>query len=260
MSINSFLPPDYASPSSLSSNYMKLQDGENKIRILSQPIIGWLDWDEKKPIRFPADQKPSKPIDPLRPVRHFWAFVVWNYGLEQIQIMEITQASIRDAIEALCYDEEWGQPYFYDLKIARKGKDKETSYTVSPMPRRPVTSKVEEAFHAKPCQLERLFESSDPWSDVKKPTAGIFDEGDLTEAVQVAHKSQIEELLEIVANEDLTIAHVDAFLTQRAAKAKTTKEKIIEGALVKDLTKYFLREYAKWLKEAGKEGTDEVPF
>jgi hypothetical protein len=30
--------------------------------------------------------------------------------------------------------------------------------------------------------------------------------------------------------------------------------------LVKDLTKYFLKEYAKWLKEAGKEQLEAVPF
>jgi hypothetical protein len=260
MSNLAFLPDDYAAPSSGNSNYMKLQDGENKLRILSQPIIGWLDWDEKQPVRFRYNDRPSKPIDAARPVKHFWAFLVWNYALETVQILEITQASIRDAIEGLCNDEEWGQPYFYDLKITRKGKEKETTYAVNPMPRRPVGQKAKEAFQTKPCQLERLFDGEDPWSGVTAPTPGIFDESDLAQVSAKSQKSQLEELLEIVAEEELTITYVDEFLAQRAAKAKTTKEKIIEGALVKDLTKYFLKEYAKWLKEAGKEQLEPVPF
>ena len=87
----SFLPQDYTSPKSF-NNYMKLQEGENKIRILSRPIIGWEDWLNNKPIRFRMSEKPAKPVDAKKPIKHFWAFVVWNYAEEQIQILHLTQA------------------------------------------------------------------------------------------------------------------------------------------------------------------------
>ena len=94
-----FLPSDYTAPTSEGSNYMKLQDGENKIRILSQPIIGWVDWENNKPMRFPFDEKPAHAVDATKPIRHFWAFVVWNYTQEAIQILEITQSTVRTPLK-----------------------------------------------------------------------------------------------------------------------------------------------------------------
>ena len=131
----SFLPQDYVPPSAEGRDYPKLQDGENKIRILSQPIIGWVRLGNNKPMRFPFDEKPPHSVDPLKPIKHFWAFVVWNYTLEAIQILEIAQATVRSALEILCRDEDWGEPYFYDIKILKSGQGKDTVYTVNPMPK-----------------------------------------------------------------------------------------------------------------------------
>ena len=39
----SFLPLTYDVPSS-TGNYFKFQDGANKVRIMSQPILGWRFW------------------------------------------------------------------------------------------------------------------------------------------------------------------------------------------------------------------------
>ncbi len=88
-----FLPKNYQAPNA-SNKYMKLEKGENKIRILSQPILGWEDWTlEQKPVRFRFDKKPAKSINAEKPVKHFWAFIVWNYIDEKIQILQITQAT-----------------------------------------------------------------------------------------------------------------------------------------------------------------------
>jgi hypothetical protein len=254
-----FLPENYSAPKGENSNYMRLQDGENKFRILSQPILGWLDWDDKTPVRSIFNDKP-KPLDSARPVKHFWAFIVWNYAIEAIQILEVTQASIRDAIAALCQDVDWGQPYFYDIKVTRRGKEKETSYTLSPMPHRPTAQKVKEAFAAKPCQLDKLFAGEDPWNDIQTPTPGIFDEKDLTVTLQKEQKTQLDQLMEVVADGGLTITHVQQFVKERAAEKSTPESEVIAGALVKDLTKYFLKAYGKWLKDTGKDTQDEVPF
>jgi hypothetical protein len=169
-----FLPEEYKAPAG-SSRYMKLKDGENKIRILSQPILGWEDWIDNKPVRFKMDDKPVKAANPAKAIRHFWAMIVWNYAEEKIQILQITQARIRSAIEALCKDADWGAPYFYDIKISKKGQDIKTQYSVNPLPHREVSSSIVEAFNASPCNLEALFYNCDPFADGQEVfTMGIF--------------------------------------------------------------------------------------
>lgn len=171
-----FLPEDYKSPSS-QNNYMKLQDGENKFRILSAPILGWEDWDNKTPVRFRFADKPLTSFDPKKPVRHFWAFIVFNYKEERIQILHLTQATVRKAIETLSKDADWGAPYFYDLKIFKTGKDKETEYTVNPLPHKEVHQFIIDEFNAKPCLLEALFDNADPFAPWMTKTPGVFTRG-----------------------------------------------------------------------------------
>lgn len=149
---------------------MKLKDGENKLRILSKPILGWLDWKDKKPMRFHMDAKPEKPVDPKKPVKHFWAMVVWDYEKGQIAILEITQQTIQAAIGTLAKDEAWGAPWKYDLKINRKGQDLDTEYAVVPVPPKPVMSEILEAAQETPVELGRLYTSEDPFDVKGKPT------------------------------------------------------------------------------------------
>ena len=166
--MSDFLPDDYEAPEG-GGNFMKLQDGENKFRILSKPIIGWLDWKEKKPYRFTMKQRPDKPME-KGPIKHFWAFVVWNYSTESIQILEITQQTIQAAIQNLSKDEDWGSPYHYDLKIGKKGKDLDTKYSVTPSPKKQLTDTIIQASLEKPCYLEAMFEGKDPWTVTDKQT------------------------------------------------------------------------------------------
>lgn len=172
----SFLPDNYEAPKSPNSSYMKLQEGENRIRILTKPILGWEDWTmDKKPLRFRYDNKPAKPIDAKKPVKHFWAFVVWNYNEEQIQILQVSQATIRKSLEKLCNDTDWGAPYFYDIKINKEGEGKETEYSVNPVPSKPLAPQIVEMFHEKPCYLEALYDNQDPFSKLWETyTPGIF--------------------------------------------------------------------------------------
>lgn len=159
---NDFLPDDYETPA-LGGGYMKLKDGDNKLRILSKPIIGWLDWDDKKPLRFRMKFKPEKPIRADQAIKHFWAFIVYNYADKEVQILEITQATVQKAIEHLSKDEEWGAPYHYDIKITKTGKDKETKYAVVPSPKKALTDEQMSMALAKPCNLDALFSNDDPW-------------------------------------------------------------------------------------------------
>lgn len=170
--MSDFLPEGYEQPQT-GGNFMKLQDGENKLRILSKPIVGWVDWKDKQAYRFPMKQKPEKPLG-KDPIKHFWAFIVWNYNAQSIQILEITQQTIQTAIGNLSKDEDWGAPFDYDLKIIKKGKDLQTEYTVTPSPKKPVPDEIQKAGLDKPCYLEAMFSGADPWIVSDKSTELAF--------------------------------------------------------------------------------------
>ncbi len=160
----SFLPDNYEAPKASSNGYFKLQEGENRIRIMSAPVMGWEDWENKKPIRFRMENKPKASIDPKKPVKHFWAFVIFNYAAEQIQIMQVTQATIRRSIEGLCKDTDWGTPYGYDIKITKSGEGVDTEYVVNPVPHKPLDPYIVKCFNERPVNLEALFTNEDPFA------------------------------------------------------------------------------------------------
>ena len=143
---------------------MKLQQGENKLRILSKPIIGWLDWKDKVPHRFTYKAKPEKPFDPSKPIKHFWAMIVFDYSDSQVKILEITQQTIQKTIQDLAANEDWGSPSEYDIKITRKGQEKQTEYTVMPSPKKSISEEIKAAALAKPINLETLYKSGDPFT------------------------------------------------------------------------------------------------
>jgi len=167
---NDFLPQDYVAPQG-NINYFKFEKGENRFRILSRPIIGWLDWDNKKPLRFRMDAKPSKPIDATKAIKHFWAFVVHDTKTNSIKILEITQSSIQGAIASLSKDADWGAPYGYDIKVIKTGDGMETEYAVNPVPHKPVTQEVKDLLASKPVDLEKLYEGADPFVTDKTAVA-----------------------------------------------------------------------------------------
>jgi len=159
----SFLDDSYTAPTA-QGGYMKFEQGENKFRILSRPILGWLDWKDKKPLRFRMDAKPNAPIDPAKKIKHFWAVAVWNYSKEEVQVLEITQSGLQNSITALSRDEDWGSPLGYDLKVTRTGSGMETEYVINPLPHKPTSKDILEAYANKPINLEALYDGGDPFA------------------------------------------------------------------------------------------------
>lgn len=179
------LPENYEPPKS-NGSYTKLEEGDTKIRILSQPLLGWIDWIDKKGIRFKYDEPPKKPHDPKKPIKHFWSMIVWNYSTEKIEILEITQSGIRKEIINLNNCEDWGAPYFYDIKINKKGEGMNTEYCVTPIPHKPLPAIVREEFNSKPCNLDALMSGLDPFAAGQDSyTPGIFSKEDLPHKKQV---------------------------------------------------------------------------
>ena len=61
--------------------------------------------------------------------KEFFAMLVWNYAEERIQILELTQAGLKDELIKLDVDEDWGDLRKYDISIIRSGEDLETFAT-----------------------------------------------------------------------------------------------------------------------------------
>lgn len=167
----SFLPQGYEVPQSSGGGgkYFRPQKGENKVRILTDCITGWLYWnDQDKPVRLAAepDKLPAdlrvKDGKPER-IRHFWAMVVYDYQAMQISIWEVTQGTIQEAIATLANDTDWGHPRQYDLKITRTGEGLDTKYNVVPSPIKPVPSEILEAYNETPVDLNALFDGNNPF-------------------------------------------------------------------------------------------------
>lgn len=172
MSNDSFLPENYEAPKAGGGNYTKLQDGETRLRILSNPIFGFEYWNtDGKPVR--VQQRPNgKPADMRlvdnngreEKIKEFWAMKVYNYNEQQMQVCQITQSQIKNALAELSRDADWGHPKQYDVKITRSGKGLETKYVVTPVVPKPVSEEVKKAYGATPINLEALFSGDDPFA------------------------------------------------------------------------------------------------
>lgn len=174
---NGFLPANYEQPPS-GGRYTKLEDGDNRLRIISNSIQGWIGWQEKptgnkEPLRVEMDRKEDLTNFNVKEIKHFWAFMVWNYQTKTLEIFEVTQRSIQDAIMNLYQSADWGDPKGYDIIINRTGQKLETKYNVqggrqSQLDGKLVLSEYEKA----PCAIEKLFQGKDPWdlSDLEKET------------------------------------------------------------------------------------------
>lgn len=165
-----FFPTDnYEIPKS-PSNYMKLEDDRNKFRVLSSAIVGFEYWNtQNKPVRsatafeeMPDDIRLEKDGKPSK-IKHFWAFVVWNYDTNRVQILELTQKSIMTGIKALVDDPAWGNPNGYDIVITKKGDGLDTEYSVMPNPHTMVSEEVMNAYKPDAINLPALFKGEDPF-------------------------------------------------------------------------------------------------
>ena len=151
-------------------NYLKFEEGDNKIRILEKPITGYEYWvengNDRKPVRLkqvpkvmPAEALPAKYGDKIK---YFEAFVVWNYAAEKIQIMQLIQVSIYDKLMDYDTSEDWGDIKQYDVNIKKTTADM-TSYDVMALPPTDLSTEIAEAFAEADVDLELLFDGKDPF-------------------------------------------------------------------------------------------------
>lgn len=175
--METWLPQGYEVPVS-EGNYLRFEEGANKFRILSHPVMGYEYWNTAgKPVRLkevpttvPSDIRLDKAGKPER-VKHFWAVAVWHYTRDKkgndtssVKLLEITQASIQGQIQALAENEDWGDPRTFDLTVTRKGEGLDTEYNTQPSPKKPLSDAGIEAMKNKPINLEALFIGADPFT------------------------------------------------------------------------------------------------
>jgi hypothetical protein len=164
-----FLPNTYNIPQ-VPSAYMKFQQGQNKFRILSPAITGFEYWNkENKPVRskenwkvIPQDIKIGDDGFPT-PIKHFWAFAVWNYEEKMVQILEITQSSIQRGLK-IKIDNREGKATENDFIITREGKGFDTEYDIDVADPTPLAPEIEAEYKAKNVDLEALFTGADPFA------------------------------------------------------------------------------------------------
>jgi len=164
--MSEFLPAGYEKPAS-NSKYYKFQPGDNRFRILSPAITGFLDWDNKQPVR--TKDKPETLFDNTKPSKHFWAFCIWDYKEKAVKILEITQSTIQDAIFSLHSDKDWGNPTAYDLNVKKTGEKMETKYTVNPYPHKAMPKDIIDFYQSLKINLNELYSGGDPFNSTNGP-------------------------------------------------------------------------------------------
>lgn len=141
--------------------YMTLQPGENNFRIMGKIVTGYEYWNmEDKPVRQkaefiprPTDVKPNKDGSE-GVIKHFWSMVVWNYGADKIQVLQLGQKGAINSIMALIENPKWGNPKNYDLTITKSGSGLTTKYAVVSSPPSPADPAHVAAFTAANINLE----------------------------------------------------------------------------------------------------------
>jgi len=162
-----FLPENYKMPETV-SKYLKFKSGPNAFRILGDSVAGFVDWKEdgegKKPVRTPYTQPKPEPLGEQE-VRAFWAFPVWCYTDNCVKILELTQVSIMNSLNALITDEAWGAPQNYDLIVTKTGEKMETRYQLMPKPPKELSPEIMGKWVGTKINLNALFTNDDPFKE-----------------------------------------------------------------------------------------------
>lgn len=148
--------------------FMKLSEGKNRFRVLSDIRTGWEGWQNQKPFRQEGDtcDIDENAVDLNRSgrpnINYFWVMSVWNYEEKRIQVLQITQKTIMGPLYELEENPDWGDLKGYDVEIFRKKEGDRTTYAVTPVPPKPVSKEIVEAYEENAPDLGKLFAGEYP--------------------------------------------------------------------------------------------------
>lgn len=169
-----FLPEGTAIPQK-NDGYFKFELGDNRFRVVDHAVVGFELWVSGKPVRrkkeeFTPEELANADINKYTGKRkspsYFWAFPVYNYKADKIQILEVTQIKVMRGIESYLGDEDYGKdPTKYDLVVVQdKADSKKIEYSVKAKPPKEIDPKIIQMYKDTPINLEALFTGENPFT------------------------------------------------------------------------------------------------
>ena len=134
------------------SDFMKLEEGENTVRIMSNPIQFYIHWcngpDGSK-------RKFNSPVDDPAMIRRLedsgfkrtarWFIKVLDRRDNQFKALEIGP-QVFNGIKSLYTNKRWGKVTGYDITITRAPKGTQPLYSVTPNPHEPLPGDLKSKF------------------------------------------------------------------------------------------------------------------
>jgi len=136
------LPSNYEVPDSGGAgHFVKLEPGENRFRVLSEPTTGYVVWEDRKPTRY---KDMSDVPEGSEDVKHFWFLPVWMHG--SVKFLEMAQKTVIRDLAFLDSNIDWGNLTDYDVIVRREGEGMDTKYHTAPCPKKALPKKGKEAW------------------------------------------------------------------------------------------------------------------
>lgn len=157
-----FLPAGYELPKP-ESKFVQLEEGQNRLRILTPAAIGWEAWIDGEAQRLPGQENPFD-IDQVdegdygKKLYHFWSFVVWNFDTKKVMLWQVSQRGILTGLYGLLQTEEWGDPREYNIIVTKTVNKRKTEYKVNGVPPKPLTEEIKKALASSTLTTEALFD------------------------------------------------------------------------------------------------------
>lgn len=185
--MNDFLPKGYKEP--VETNYMKFELGDNAFRVLASAVVGWEYWTEermedgsmkKRPYR--VKEEGSIPVEKVVEnkygdlnISYFWAFPVYNVSAEKIQILEITQKSIRKDMMGYISNPKWGDPKNYTFVVTKEKNGDKTEYRTIAEPKEELDQSIVKKFKDMGIDMIVWMDGKDPFKKETEDTSDVED-------------------------------------------------------------------------------------
>ena len=152
------------------SDFMRLTEGENIVRVMARPVQFYVHW-----VTLPDGQKRkiTSPISDSALVTELetmgfkkkptWMLKVLDRSDDKFKLLEIG-SQIYSGIRSLVNHPKWGKCHAYDVSIFRGSPGTQPLYTVTPNPKEALQSTFKSSFEAfnDGLNIESLISPSDP--------------------------------------------------------------------------------------------------
>lgn len=124
------------------SDFMKLVEGDNVVRIITKPYqftVAWITDPSGVPRKVRSALGKNCPLVKLgEKLQNRWYVGVIDRRDKKTKILELS-SQITSAIKRLALDDDWGDPRNYDVNISRGAPNSQPLYTVFAKPKKPLT-------------------------------------------------------------------------------------------------------------------------